>query len=91
MISIKPGINICLIIIYLLDCACKDLVNINGYGNCKKADKNYGNKKTCYVTLPSSCEDLIASTTNPGEKVSAQACLGTCNAIYESYKPILGL
>ena len=56
-------------------CTCKDLINIGGFGNCKGSkDWNRGNKFTCYVNQPSTCTDLVDSSTNPGEKSSTEPC-----------------
>ena len=57
-------------------CKCKDLVNRNRVGNCegRKPSQFNGQHFTCYVFLPSNCSDLKTSTTNPGEKFSAEAC-----------------
>ena len=57
-------------------CKCKDLVNRNRVGNCqgRKPSQFNGQHFTCYVHLPSNCSDLKSSTTNPGEKLSAEAC-----------------
>ena len=57
-------------------CKCKDLVNRNRVGNCqgRKPSQFNGQHFTCYVHLPSNCSDLKSSTTNPGEKFSAEAC-----------------
>ena len=57
----------------LEDCTCKSLINKNGYGNC---EKNYHGKPICYVNQPTSCKDLLKSTTNPGERISWKACKG---------------
>ena len=58
-------------------CICKDLVNKNGVGNCKgvKPSQFNGDHFACYVIQPSNCTDLKTSGTNPGEKLSAEACL----------------
>ena len=45
-----------------------------GYGNC---EKKFMGEALCYVNLPSSCSDLEDSTTDPGEKISVEACLQT--------------
>ena len=57
-------------------CNCKDFVNDGGFGNCFKRSghsKHDGNV-VCYVEQPSTCSDLIDSRSNPGEKISAEAC-----------------
>ena len=57
-------------------CRCKDLINRHGVGNCTGAKPSQYNHKhfTCYVVQPSNCTDLTDSHTNPGEKLSAEAC-----------------
>jgi len=57
-------------------CTCKDFINDSGYGNCFKRSGHsiHGGKVVCYVEQPSTCNDLIHSKANPGEKVSAKAC-----------------
>ena len=58
------------------DCSCKDLINENGFGNCKgTGSPDHNNNVVCYVNHPSNCTDLVDSGTNPGEKFSAQACI----------------
>ena len=60
-----------------LGCSCHEYVNQNGYGLCKKKDFNQEHVKdlhVCYVNQPSTCPDLYASVTDPGRKLSAQAC-----------------
>ena len=56
-------------------CSCKDLVNRKGVGNCQGTMTSQHRKVACYVHLPSSCKDLAKSSTNPGEKLSAEACI----------------
>ena len=58
-------------------CICKDLINKNGVGNCigVKPSQFNGDHFACYVVQPSNCTDLKKSGTNPGEKLSAKACL----------------
>ena len=60
-------------------CNCKDFVNENGYGNC---NQKYKNKPICYVNQPTSCSDLIISSTNAGERGSWKACKGTYSYLY---------
>ena len=51
-------------------------MNEGGFGNCKGSrDWNRGNRLICYVYLPSTCTDLVDSTTNPGEKTSTEPCI----------------
>ena len=66
-----------IILIVENSCICKDLINKNGVGNCKgvKPSQFNGDHFACYVIQPSNCTDLKTSGTNPGEKLSAQACL----------------
>ena len=51
-------------------------MNDNGFGKCQKKSSNdhFKGAHVCYVNQPSNCTDLYTSSTNPGEKVSAQAC-----------------
>ena len=59
----------------LASCTCKDLINSDGFGNCKGyRDPNRNYKFACYVVQPSNCTDLVASLTNPGEMSSTQPC-----------------
>ena len=55
-------------------CTCTDYVNDSGFGNCERGSASFGNQAVCYVDLPSSCSDLTESRTNPGQKLSAEAC-----------------
>jgi hypothetical protein len=59
-----------------IGCTCGGLINPNGYGQCKKPTsyQHIKGQHVCYVTQPSNCTDLAFSTTNPGEKFSAEAC-----------------
>ena len=52
------------------------MFNKMGVGNCtgKGPEQFNGLRTVCYVNLPSSCTDLVESMTNPGEKLSAEAC-----------------
>ena len=53
-------------------CSCKRLLDSSlGYGNCQKM---VGGLPMCYVTQPSSCSDLVNSTTIPDEQWSTKAC-----------------
>ena len=47
---------------------------MSGYGNCQKKSSSRGNVVICYVNQPSSCGDLVDSSTDPEEKTSAEAC-----------------
>ena len=59
----------------LESCTCKDLISKWGYGNCQGTlDSSRGNVAVCYVNQPSSCGDLVDSSTNTGEKSSAEPC-----------------
>ena len=53
-------------------CTCKDFTR--GDVSCSKVSKFHGGKKACYVNYPSSCNDLIWSIYDQGEKLSAEAC-----------------
>ena len=55
-------------------CSCLDHVNINGYGNCKKAYKRNNKMLSCYVHEPSTCEDVRNSSTDAGLRFSFEAC-----------------
>ena len=55
-------------------CTCSDYINESGFGNCTKLFSPLRNQKVCYVNLPSSCSDEVDSRTNPGKKLSAEAC-----------------
>lgn len=67
------------------ECTCKDLINVNGVGNCQGTKSpELGDRLACYVNQPSSCRDLLDSGTNPGEKYSAEACVQKGNLIYFS-------
>ena len=77
---IKSNCDFIYTIIYLepnLGCSCHEYINQNGYGQCRKKDFNQEHVKdlhVCYVNQPSNCTDLYASITDPGKKLSAQAC-----------------
>ena len=60
----------------LAQCSCKDLLSPDGEGNCiKHADFGaLNNQLFCYVNKPSSCADLLSSSSIPGEIISAEAC-----------------
>ena len=63
-------------------CACKDLVDQKGEGNCAGSKNGHFGKVICYVEQPTSCSDARDSVVHPGEKYSAQACtVGGKNAI----------
>ena len=51
----------------ILGCVCKDLTNSLGGGNCIVG-------KYCYVTQPSTCNDLMDSRDIKGQKYSFEAC-----------------
>ena len=56
-------------------CICKDLINSHGVGNCEgRKPTPFKESHACYVVQPSNCNDLVNSTTNPGEQLSAEAC-----------------
>merc|ERR1719469_864885 len=55
-------------------CTCTDFINPNGYGQCRKADSDFGGSFTCYVALPSSCKDLVRSGSHPSKYLSSEAC-----------------
>jgi len=64
------------------DCSCSDFVNSNGIGKCQERVKigdsldsiAFAGQVACYVNLPTSCSDAIASETDPGKYISAEAC-----------------
>jgi len=58
-------------------CSCSEFVNINGFGRCQKPDYDFGGSVSCYVVMPSSCNDLIKSGSNPDKSLSAEACWTT--------------
>ena len=58
----------------LQDCTCDDTVNKNGNGICQMHDRKFGDLLSCVVNQPSSCKDLLNSTTNLKDQLSAQAC-----------------
>ena len=53
------------------DCSCNDHVGKNWYGRCRKV---YKKGPVCYVNQPSTCKDLVHSTTEKGEQYSWDAC-----------------
>ena len=56
-------------------CSCTDFVNDAGFGNCNGHSKfSKVSFRACFVKLPSNCPDLVDSDSNPGKKISAQAC-----------------
>ena len=56
-------------------CKCKNLVNQQGYGNCKfKSYASQSFREFCYVDQPSNCSDLISSKSIVGEQFSSEAC-----------------
>ena len=56
-------------------CSCTDFVNDAGFGNCNGHSKfSKISFRACFVKLPSNCADLVDSDSNPGKKISAQAC-----------------
>ena len=56
-------------------CKCKNLVNQQGYGNCKlKSYASQSFREFCYVNQPSNCSDLISSKSIVGEQFSSEAC-----------------
>ena len=59
---------------FMSECLILGVVNDNGVGNCKGARDSDFNNFACYVIQPSNCNDLKNSSTNPGEKLSAEAC-----------------
>ena len=58
----------------LSDCTCKSTKKENGNGICQTRDSNFDGLLSCVVNQPSSCEDLVNSTTNSEEQLSAEAC-----------------
>jgi len=57
-------------------CSCTDYVNKNGFGQCKKSHpKQFYNEVSCYVNLPTTCTDIIQSSTDRGKWLSHEACL----------------
>ena len=57
-----------------IGCSCTEYLNQNGVGRCQTNTWGHGNRYNCYVRLPSNCTDLVNSSTDPGEKLSAEAC-----------------
>ena len=56
-------------------CACTEFINDAGFGNCSGHSKfSKVSFRACFVKLPSNCADLVDSDSNPGKKISAQAC-----------------
>ena len=53
------------------NCYCIDHVSVNGFGNCNQL---YKGEPICYVKEPSSCDDLVPSTTEGGKMYSWMAC-----------------
>ena len=52
------------------------MMNENGFGRCQRklSNDHFNGQRVCYVNQPSNCKDLYTSETNPGSKVSAEAC-----------------
>ena len=53
-------------------CQCKRLINVYGYGNGHKNDKNH--MKICYVFKASTYPDLVDSYYSKHRKYSEEAC-----------------
>ena len=81
LLVIKPAIRISFRTIDFfnkfpdLSCKCKDFIDSNGLGNCIKSNASLDGSGICYVHMPSTCSDLNESTSHPGERFSAEACL----------------
>ena len=58
----------------LLPCKCNDIVDSDGFGKCKKRDKNFDGKFSCYVDHRSSCRDLIENPKSNHKYLSSIAC-----------------
>ena len=58
----------------LLPCKCNAIVDSAGFGKCKKRDRNFDGKFSCYVDHHSSCSDLIENPKNNDKYLSAIAC-----------------
>ena len=59
--------------VYLVpSCTCKDLTE--RAISCSQRSKSHNGKKACWVKHPSSCGDLIDSTSDTREQLSAEAC-----------------
>ena len=58
----------------LLPCKCNELVDSDGFGKCKKRDRYFDGKFSCYVDHPSSCKDLIENPKSSLKYLSAIAC-----------------
>merc|ERR1719203_1462767 len=56
------------------DCSCSNFINRYGFGRCRKSDSDFGGRKSCYVNLPTTCTDLVKSSSNRGKFLSANAC-----------------
>ena len=57
-----------------IGCTCHDFINAGGHGQCKTNHSTTGGRQFCYVNQPSNCTDLLPSETDPGKKISAEAC-----------------
>ena len=57
-----------------LRCTCSSFIDTNGLGKCHKRDKHFRGALSCFVIQPSSCKDLLNSTTIPKKQLSAEAC-----------------
>ena len=55
---------------------CKDLVNKDGGGKCLQTSyhSHHQGFRSCYVYMPSTCMDVVASRLLPGEFYSEEAC-----------------
>ncbi len=57
-----------------IGCTCHDFINVGGHGQCKTKASITNGRPFCYVNQPSNCTDLYASETDPGKKISVEAC-----------------
>ena len=65
-----------------IGCTCHDFINVSGHGQCKTKHSITNGHLFCYVNEPSNCTDLFASETDPGRKISVEAC---SDGIYISF------
>ena len=77
-------------ILLLESCTCNTAATKNENGGCQKRYRMYDGLLSCVVNQPSVCTDLVNSTTNSENQLSAEACLDTNrgNIILQSLEQI---
>ena len=72
-------------------CKCRNFVDGDGYGECRKRDPRVGRLLSCYVDASSECKDVVLITGNASLAISANACEDENEGVHQLFRNLYRL